>query len=126
MVAVLVTVIVGEPEETDRLRTLPTGETNVQFVLAGVAGLPNKMFPRLCEASSVTVRLLEMLTVLKSAVASVPSATTPLSQLVLTLQALVALFVQVPLAAWLTTKLAIKAAPADSRNDFFIMDFLVG
>jgi len=114
-------VMVGVPDDVASVSTLPPLAFNCQKLVPLV--LANCKFPIVRELSNRFVRLAVSAMVLKSAVASVPSATTPLSQLVPVLQVLLALLVQVPLAAWLMAKLAIKAAPADKRNDFFIMGF---
>jgi hypothetical protein len=109
-----VTVKVGDPEETASVKTLPPLAANVQFVLAGVAGFPNSKLPMLRDVSSVTVRFVVMLTVLKSAAASVPLPTMPFSQLVVTLQTLLASLVHVPLCARETAGAASRQAHAAS------------
>src|SRR5690349_19694137 len=117
-------VMVGVPDDVASVSTLPPLAFNSQRLVPLV--LANCKFPIVRELSRVFVRLAVIAMVLKSAVASVPSAMMPLSQLLASLQTPLALLVQVPLAAWLTARLASKAAPADNRNDFFLMVFWVG
>src|SRR5205085_3589148 len=101
----LVTVIIGDPAVTASVRMLPPLALRNQFCAPATS--PNSSEPILREESSVTVRSAVISSVLRSAMASAPSATVPASQLVGSLQTLLALLVHVPLVA------RTRAAPAN-------------
>jgi len=90
-------VMVGVPDEVARVNTLLPPPLSCQR-LAPFASAKFK-FPIVRDVSSVTVRLVVMSMVLKSAVESMASATVPFNQLVPSLQILLASLVHVPLAA---------------------------
>src|SRR6185312_1474634 len=108
-----VTLTVGDPAEVASVKTLPPLEFRNQFVLASVAAVPKMAVPMVSGTLSVTKRLVVIVMVLKSAVASTPLATVPFSQLVPSLQMLLASLVQVPLSAWAAGALAQRAATSN-------------
>ena len=110
-VAVLVTAMVGEPDETASVSALPPLAFKIQ--LCEPVPPLKRSVPALRAESSVTVRSAEMLMVLKSAVASVPLAMVPPSQLAGSLHTSLPSRFQAPLVA--KTDGTVAKLPTASR-----------